>query len=291
MAYTDNRKDYQIFKIPKRSGGERTIEAPKPDLKIEQYALLAELEGMRLYSPFAHGGLRGRNTITCVLPHVGKKFVALFDVKNFYPSIDIRIFQKECPAETRKNNAFINKVAKGFLFEGDGVSPMNHLPQGAPTSPMLANIFMMRTDWTFARFAQRYFDASFTRYVDELIFSSDAPMDFRQLKFMVQHQLYKISLKMNDEKIRFFKPASRKIILGVAINEKLNVPRELKKNLRAALHQVKIGLRKPDSVLNGELAYVNAIVHNEKKSVDSRELVKIHNFKVNLGKAAERLNA
>jgi hypothetical protein len=51
-----------------------------------------------------------------------------------------------------------------------------HLPQGAPTSPALANLAAFRLDIRMAALAKR-FGATMTRYADDIAFSGDREFD------------------------------------------------------------------------------------------------------------------
>ncbi len=76
----DRAPHYITFAIPKRSGGERLICAPKRRLE----SALRKLDGLLVAklpkSEYAHGFVRGRSIVTNALPHAGKKVVLRFDI-------------------------------------------------------------------------------------------------------------------------------------------------------------------------------------------------------------------
>ena len=78
---------YVTFAIPKRSGGERLIHAPKRRLKEVLRKLDRLLVRKLPKSEHAHGFVRGRSIASNAAPHVGKAVVLRFDIKNCFPTI------------------------------------------------------------------------------------------------------------------------------------------------------------------------------------------------------------
>jgi hypothetical protein len=140
---------YVTFAIPKRSGGERIIHAPKRRLKAALRALNRLLVSKLPRSEHAHGFVKGRSIATNATPHVGKAVVLHFDLKDCFPTIHfgrvrgllialgysypvaavLAVLMTEAPRQP--------VAAEGKLY---------HVPtgprvcvQGAPTSPGLCN--------------------------------------------------------------------------------------------------------------------------------------------------------
>lgn len=256
---------YKTFYIPKRNGGKRKIEAPDEELKKVQYEFMKKCRLFRQpASLFAHGFVKDRNTATAMLPHVKKKYVIKFDIKDFFNSIKWESWKTLKTQRTTEK--ICNKCRlKECLLERCFAGKDKHLPQGAPTSPYLANLYMWSFDYMVAKTASQL-EVDYTRYADELIFSSNNDKIF-VIEEIIRRMLEKEKLKLNDKKTRIFR--NRKCLLSIVVNEKLNIPRKLKKNLRAAMFQVKMGQREVDEKLKGELAYTNAILNNDKESFDS----------------------
>jgi RNA-directed DNA polymerase len=148
-----------------------------------------------------------------------------------------------------------------------------HLPQGAPTSPALANLCAYRLDVRLAALAG-VFGAQYSRYADDLTFSGGADLariadrlvDWvtlvaRDSGFAVQHR-----------KTRVMKAAARQQVTGIVVNERLNLRRRDLDVLRAILTNcVRDGPAKqnraqhPDvrAWLQGRVAWV-AAVHPER---------------------------
>jgi len=143
----------------KRSGAIRLIEAPKARIKTPQRKILnSTLDRIPAY-PAVHGFVRGRSIQTFVLPHVGRPVVLRMDVRDFFPSFTVaraRAFFRTagygesvahslgglCTHSVPRAlwNHLPLDVAPVQLRENAGMYEIRHLPQGAPTSPALANI-------------------------------------------------------------------------------------------------------------------------------------------------------
>jgi retron-type reverse transcriptase len=144
-----------------------------------------------------------------------------------------------------------------------------HLPQGAPTSPALANLSTFVLDLRLSGLARAY-GAVYTRYADDLTFSGShrfagALRDFLQISARIISQE---RFRVNRKKRKVLRRTSRQVVTGVVVNDRLNVDRREYDRLRAILHNCrKTGpsLQNHDSRedfrahLRGRIAYVAAI--------------------------------
>ena len=86
---------YTTFQIPKRSGGQRTIQAPVERLKLLQRRLSDLLQdchdeinaSAKRRDQIAHGFKRDRSIITNAEQHRNRRWVFNVDLKDFFPSI------------------------------------------------------------------------------------------------------------------------------------------------------------------------------------------------------------
>ena len=192
-ATSERLRHYRYRWLAKRSGSLRLIEAPKPRLKQIQRRLLNEILAHIPLHEAAHGFRAGRSVLSFVAPHVGRTIVLKMDLRDFFVSITSarvmaiyltagypepvgRLLTGLC---TNTMPLEIWKQARTLELDSDR-SPTSwqvkrlyrqpHLPQGAPTSPALANLAAYRLDARMAGLA-RAADASYTRYADDLVFS------------------------------------------------------------------------------------------------------------------------
>ena len=143
------------------------------------------------------------------------------------------------------------------------------LPQGACTSPTLSNLVSRKLDRRLSG-ASKKLGFTYTRYADDLTFSSDAAAA-KQLALLfarVRHIVKEEGFVVNEAKGRVQRKARRQSVTGVVVNDKPGVPREEVRRLRAILHgATRTGLAAQnrdnradfDAYLRGKIAYIAMI--------------------------------
>jgi RNA-directed DNA polymerase len=111
-----------------------------------------------------------------------------------------------------------------------------HLPQGAPTSPALANISCYRLDCRLSALAESA-GASYTRYADDLAFSGGNGFEKSVERFgtQVAAVLLEEELAVNHRKTRIMRPGVRQYLAGLVTNQHLNIVRRDLDRLKAVL--------------------------------------------------------
>jgi hypothetical protein len=117
---------------------------------------------------------------------------------------------------------------------------MGHLPQGAPTSPMLANLAVRDFDRAVAGIAQK-FGLAYTRYADDLTLSAAEDNFSRDQCCKVIDSVYtemgRAGLSPNVTKTQVRPPGSRKIVLGLLVDgKKPRLTRDFKAKMRQHIH-------------------------------------------------------
>ena len=112
----------------------------------------------------------------------------------------------------------------------------NALPQGSPSSPLLSNIVCSTLDKRLTDLARRY-GLTYTRYADDMTFSSDHSVYARDGAFLQELDdiVRGCGFKINEKKTRLQKKGSRQEVTGLIVGEKVNTYRQFIKNLRAAV--------------------------------------------------------
>lgn len=236
---------YHRFGIPKKSGGTRSISAPKPRLaSAQQWVLHNVLERLDV-SPQAHGFVRHRSILTNATPHAQRAVVANFDLKDFFPSITFRrvkgLFRKLgynehvatilallCTEPPRARVEVDGRVV--YLALGDRV-----LPQGACTSPAITNALCKRLDARLAALAARH-GFTYTRYADDLTFSGDDETRVGRLRRSVVSVVASEGFTENTAKTKVMRRGARQEVTGLTVNERPTMPRDELRLLRATLH-------------------------------------------------------
>lgn len=230
----------------------RLIESPKPMLKHIQERILHELLDKVPPHRCAHGFAKGRSIATNAAQHAGKYVILKIDLQDFYPRVTYRrvaaIFR--ALGYNREAARWLARLCTNAVPwdlkapRGDSLALLEahkrrHLPQGAPTSPALANLAAWALDVRLNGLAKK-FSASYTRYADDLTFSGgedllkDGRMDglIRWARSIVRDERF----KWHKRKKRVVRRGNRQQVTGLTVNEKPNVPRPAFDRLKAILH-------------------------------------------------------
>jgi RNA-directed DNA polymerase len=130
---------------------------------------------------------------------------------------------------------FEAKLAK---YQSQHPARRRGLPQGAPTSPQLANLVCRRLDQRLAGLARRM-GFQFTRYADDLTFSSDDRMaKVDRLAAAVNEIVRDCGFELNDRKTVVMRsPAARRVTGLTVSGSEPRVPRATMRKIRAMIHQ------------------------------------------------------
>ncbi len=251
-------RHYRYRWIPKRTGGARLIEAPKPRLKLVQRHLLREVVSVIPPHEAAHGFRPGRSVHTYASPHVGCAVVVRLDLEGFFASVAAgRVFgilrtagypeavahvltglvTNTTPLATQQ--AVPTPASHGRAAHRRHLQHLAHphLPQGAPTSPALANLAAYALDRRLTGLAAS-FGATYTRYADDLAFSG--PHRLRRscaaLVDLVNQIVRDEGFVVQRSKTRIATSAERQLLAGLVVNQRPNVPRADFDQLKAVVH-------------------------------------------------------
>ncbi|HLY63495.1 MAG TPA: reverse transcriptase domain-containing protein [Terriglobia bacterium] len=242
---------YRRFEFQKKSGGKRVILAPRTFLKAVQIYVLHKILETQPVPKYVTGFVKGRGIIENATIHMGAKYLLNIDIKDFFPSV-----KTEDVVELFRKLGFPPAMSRtlGHLCTYQG-----GLPQGAPTSPCIANLVLRDVDETILRICKAR-HISYSRYADDLTFSSERPIDGRFLT-QVAGILKKHDFSLNMKKIRFAKPGQSMYVTGLVVNKKVQPNRIMRRQLRAMFHQASKNpreFRHKWANLMGWASYVNS---------------------------------
>lgn len=240
-------QEYRLIRIKKKNGGYRTLYAPSPALRACQQRIRQDILDKLPVSKYAAAYIKGRTLIGNASPHVGKRFLLKLDLTDFFGSI---CFEQVYSAAF--HTAYFSKqtgVLLAALCCWEGV-----LPQGAPTSPALSNLVMRRFDDTIGEWCARR-SISYTRYCDDMAFSSDRPLFSAYLK--AKSLLNDMGFELNESKTHFVSNAGRQSVTGLTVNQKVSAARGYKHGLRQEVYYaLKFGLEE-SIIRGGKTAFLN----------------------------------
>lgn len=235
---------YIAFPIPKATGGQRTITAPRAILRRVQRRILHDLLAKLPVHDACHGFVPGRSIRTNAAPHQGARLLIKLDVKDFFPTIHYRrvagLFQRlGYPSDVAKDLAGLC-THRSKLPDGRVLWP-GVLPQGAPTSPMLANLLCGRLDARLSKLATKL-GGVYTRYADDLTFSFQAPPSkgIGRFTWWVDQILQQEGFLQNTAKRRILRPHQQQRVTGIVVNTCLSIPRKARRTFRALLHNCRL---------------------------------------------------
>lgn len=236
---SDPERRYVTFEIPKRSGGVREIRAPEGGLKLLQRKLNQVLQAVYEPRDSVHGFVPGRSVRTNAAGHARRRYVLNVDLEDFFPSVNFgRVRGLLMAPPYRRPPEVATVLAQIACHE-------NQLPQGAPTSPVLANMVCWGMDSALQRLAGRC-RSTYTRYADDLTFSTNrrdfppelatADGDEITLGSELSAVLERSGFRVNGRKVRLQTREFRQEVTGLTVNVFPNVQRRYVRQIRAMLH-------------------------------------------------------
>jgi RNA-directed DNA polymerase len=254
-------RNYRYRLVPRAAGTPRVIEAPKARLKeIQRWVLREILDHVPVHRD-AHGFTRGRSVISHAGGHVGRPVLLALDLRDFFASISAgRVYgtfrtigyaptvahvltglctnavpQTVWEIVSRTAGADARRTGSRFWLGRRLATP--HLPQGAPTSPALANLAAFGLDRRLSGLA-RSLELGYSRYADDLTFSGSARL--RRGRRGIEARVVEIArdegFAVNADKTALRTRGSRQTACGIVVNDRPNVPRVEYDRLRALLH-------------------------------------------------------
>ncbi|MCX6269641.1 MAG: reverse transcriptase family protein [Bacteroidetes bacterium] len=171
-----------------------------------------------------------RNIYTNAARHLGKKYLLNIDIDNFFYQVDI----------PKVSNIFNNYRMFSFDTETEKlmtrlVTYRGRLPMGSPASPPLSNFATIGPDHDLLAWA-RGSGFVYTRYVDDLSFSSNMPISqthFSQISEILQSHRF----LADPDKIKWFGKSDLKEITGLIVGEKISVPDDFIRDFEKDLEQ------------------------------------------------------
>lgn len=239
---------YRRVVVPKARGKSRTLWEPCNELKgLQEWLLKTVLAGLEP-SPWAHGYVNGRSIVTHAREHLESQWVVTCDLRDFFGHVTTTTVATTLVDQLGLSDDHAQQLAKVCTWRGC-------LPQGAPTSPILSNAALSHFD---LEVADAVLPWRYSRYVDDLAFSATTPargLAPRALVGIVEAELKRWGFDLAERKTRLMPMGQRQQVTGILVDgPTARVPRELRRKVRAGLHNRKFGRESAD--LDGLLKFV-----------------------------------
>jgi RNA-directed DNA polymerase len=236
---------YRSFTLTKKDGSKRNIDTPRTYLKVIQWWILDNILNNAHVAENVFGFVAGRSVLQNAIYHHGAKHVLNVDIRQFFPSISIdQVRDIFCTLGYGHDVA--NMLSELCCLDG-------RVPQGAPTSPAIANQVLKGLDKELTQLADRV-GHRYSRYADDLTFSSKKWIS-KELIEEIQTAVAVAGFELKSEKTRFSGTGGRMEVTGIVINETLQPSRNWRKRTRATLHKLSLNPR----LTRREISYLNGI--------------------------------
>lgn len=238
---------YLYHRIAKADGRPRLLEAPKPLLKHIQRRIYTQILQPLPAHPCAHGISGGGSCVDHAKAHVGQALILAFDLKDFFTSVTyrrvFRLFRLlGYPAAVTRylSRLTTHATPAGITRQNPDLNrdlyAIPHLPQGAPTSPALANQAALRLDHRLCALASKM-GWRYSRYCDDFAFSGPgiSKRAAGKLRTLVDAIVIEENFIPNYRKFRLLPASQSQRLTGVVVNEKANIARREYDQLKAIL--------------------------------------------------------
>ncbi|RJQ34605.1 RNA-directed DNA polymerase [Candidatus Parcubacteria bacterium] len=176
------------------------------------------------YPDSIQGGIVGKSIVTNASIHASRKYVANFDISNFFPSIDYRVvyrvyrFLKCSPDVARILTKFTTADA--------------HLPQGFGTSPKVSGLVLFEVDMRLNKLLSRY-GLKHSFWIDDLTISGDHSI--KKFKNIICKIFQQSGFKLNHDKTEFTNSKQKQVCTGLTINYQPNADKAIRDKVRKEL--------------------------------------------------------
>lgn len=221
----DPEGQYNTIYITKSNGKKREINKPDCFLKKFQKAIYKNILLHIPISDYAAAYKKGSSLKDSTAVHIGKPMVLKLDIKNFFGSILYKTVQ-EMFLKQGYDYFMATTLATLCCYKGS-------LPQGTSTSPAISNIVMREFDEKMAEFCNGK-DIAYTRYSDDMTFSGD--FDKNEIISFAENNLADLGFILNKKKTRLIKQGQRQTVTGIVVNEKQQLPKDYRKQIRQEIY-------------------------------------------------------
>ena len=269
-ALSLSRKLVKHIKIPKKDGTYRVVYQPSKKLKIIQYWLDNNIYKSLKVHESATAYQKDKSIKFNAIRHQEGRYFLKLDFKDFFPSIKFSDFApyvqswNSATSSPFDENELLETIRYSCFYLGDT------LPIGYPTSPIISNIVMYEFDYKIISLLsdkEKYGESVYTRYADDITFSTDLKGACKRIKTLVSKELKSMnspSLKLNPSKTRFVSsPGGSAFITGLRVcyDGHITIHRKYKDKIRLLISLYEKGSLSQEEVssLKGHLSYIRHV--------------------------------
>jgi hypothetical protein len=232
-------REYPPFKQTKKpkpfqkapvSSKQRPIDNPIGKLKIFQRRINRRILRRVDYPAYLCAGISGRSLLDNARIHLPNPVLATLDIRSFFPSVSniqvYKVWREVLDCSPRIASA----LTKLTTFE-------RHLPQGAPTSTLLANLVLFSVDGVIREECLSR-GVQYSTWVDDLAFSGKQA---RGVIGVAVKALSSAGFSVSHKKMKVMGAGDRKVLTGVLLGKQPGVLPQRLSNLRSGIHKLRTG--------------------------------------------------
>jgi RNA-directed DNA polymerase len=206
----------------------RRIDQPYGDLKFVQQKIHRLLLRPLCFPPHICGAVQSRSIIDNASLHLGTPLLVTIDIRQCFPSISNKHVYRVWKELLGCSASVAAKLTELTTFQ-------RHLPQGAPTSPLLANLFVWLIDEPIRTLCTEL-GLAYSTWIDDLAFSGPRAREIIQPAISI---LAAEKLSVSRNKIHVMGGRAVKLITGARLGaDRIRSPKELNSRVRSALHKL-----------------------------------------------------
>lgn len=206
----------------------RRLSVPNSFLKMVQRRILDNYLYKLDVSEFSTAYCKGKSLLDNASPHIGKEYVVKLDISHFFDNIDddmvfmvMRQLEMSMPATSMLTNLCVHN---------------GRLPQGAPTSPYIANLVMKHFDEKLGAWCAEN-NITYTRYCDDITLSgTKKAIKSSRIVIEIKRILYRMGFDLNEKKTVFVSSSQQQKVTGIVVNEKPQISREMRRMIRQEVY-------------------------------------------------------
>ena len=261
-ARTWRTEPYRVFELKKRpkpgghgpTRGFRTICVPEPELMRLQRWIAQNILSRAIPHPDSFAFFPDRGILKAAQRHCDCRWLVKVDIRGFFDGIG----ERRCYSVFRSlgYGALLSFELARICTRGPNLGDPayrtrdgsgrpyprgreGHLPQGAPTSPALANIAVSIMDTRLSALAAAR-AWNYTRYADDLAFSTQRESTkaaANRIVALAKSEINRLGLEPNETKTVIATPGTRRVVLGLLVDGATpRLPRAFRDNLDTHLH-------------------------------------------------------
>ncbi len=269
---------YVERKIPKHSGGVRTIARPMWPLTRMQRCIAERILPQIVLDDHACAYRKGMSVSDCAAPHRKKQVLIHLDIRDFFGTIRENMVFDALLRETGYSKKLVRFLSRVCCYK-------DYLPQGVCTSPALSNIVFKPCDEAIGRLADSL-GMDYTRYSDDLYLSCDHEVDVASVIESVRKILADHGYRLHEEKTKVLRRQHRQSVVGIVVNEKLRPSRAYVRTVLKDVYYVsKFGPRSDQVVafgdyygylrqLQGKVSYVRQFLPDDSKFAEAAAMLR-----------------